>query len=78
MDIDYILDCFLQYFYGGDVRRETTFLWKCFGEEFVERISQNHSFYVIPSRKENGDFEYLWSKYGLLEFPLEKKNENNQ
>lgn len=75
-DMDYLLDCFLEYFYN-EGSKETTFLWKCFGEEFVERISKNHLFYVVPSRKENGDFEYLWSKYELLEFPLGKVNEDN-
>jgi hypothetical protein len=59
--------------YGMD-RGSKEFAWKCFGEGIIDNMIQNNSDskIYIPIEDKNGSINYLWKKYSIKEFSIEK------
>jgi hypothetical protein len=58
--------------YGGEISM-AEFAWRVFGSGILENIMVNSSGTItIPVEDPAGDIEYLWNKYSLKEFSLEK------
>jgi hypothetical protein len=65
---DYAIDCT----YGGEVSM-VEFAWKMFPQGILINIMKNCSGTIkFPIEDDNGDVKYLWNKYTLTEFSLEK------
>ena len=63
--------------YGMD-RGSKEFAWKCFGDGIVDNLIQNNvdKKIYIPVADENGTMDYLWKKYSIKEFSIEKVEED--
>lgn len=50
------------------------FAWKCFPDEIIENLKQKNidNKIYIPVADEDGNIEYLWKKYSIKEFSIEK------
>jgi hypothetical protein len=63
--------------YGMD-RGSKEFAWKCFGEGIVDNLIENtkDKRVYIPIADDNGTIDYLWKKYSIKEFSIEKVEED--
>jgi hypothetical protein len=59
--------------YGMD-RGSKEFAWKCFGDGIVDNLIENNGDkkVFIPVADDNGLIDYLWKKYSIKEFSIEK------
>jgi len=62
--------------YGGEITM-VEFAWKMFPEGLLENIIYNSGDKIaLPVKTEDGNIEYLWDKYEMIEFSLETLYEN--
>jgi len=63
--------------YGMD-RGSKEFAWKCFGEGIIDNLIENtkDKKVYIPIADDNGTIDYLWKKYSIKEFSIEKVEED--
>lgn len=56
--------------YGGEVSM-VEFAWKMFPDGIIKNIVENSDGKIyIPTRDDNGEIEYLWSRYSMKEYNL--------
>jgi hypothetical protein len=58
--------------YGGEVSM-VEFAWRMFPQGMLYNIMQNSSGIIrFPIQSDDGEINYLWSRYTIKEFPLEE------
>ncbi len=64
-DIQEIVDCLIYMFYIENPKSNKDVLWNIFGDYIYENILNKVEHYFVPAEDQNGEIDYLGTKYSL-------------